>query len=58
MENTPINPENYTPSQTKKYSYGKRPLWHWILLYLIVGAVVYYLIYYFFLRNGVSGIKY
>ena len=29
-------------------AYGKRPLWQWILLYVIVGGVVYALIYYFF----------
>lgn len=58
MENTPIDQANYTPSQAKKYGYGKRPLWHWILLYLIVGAVAYYLIYYFFMRNGTGSITY
>lgn len=28
-------------------SYGKRPLWQWIVLYLIIGGIVYYAIYYF-----------
>lgn len=27
--------------------YGKRPLWQWILIYVIIGAIVYGLIYYF-----------
>lgn len=27
--------------------YGKRPLWQWILIYAVVGIVVYGLIYYF-----------
>ena len=29
--------------------YGKRPLWQWVVIYLIVGAVVYGLVYYFIL---------
>jgi hypothetical protein len=28
-------------------SYGKRPLWQWILLYIIIGGIIYALIYYF-----------
>jgi len=36
----------------KKYGYGKRPLWPWVLLYVIIGGVVYALIYYFFLANS------
>lgn len=27
--------------------YGKRPLWHWIIIYLIIGAIVYGAVYYF-----------
>jgi hypothetical protein len=33
------------------YGYGKRPLWQWILLYVVIGAVVYGAIYYFFLAK-------
>ena len=33
--------------QKKGYSYGKKPLWQWIVIYLIIGAIVYGLIYYF-----------
>ncbi len=29
--------------------YGKRPLWQWLVIYLIIGALVYGVIYYFFL---------
>lgn len=37
-------------------SYGKRPTWQWILLYIVAAAVVYGLIYYFFIKgNGSSG---
>ncbi len=28
-------------------AYGKRPLWQWVVIYLVIGAVVYGLIYYF-----------
>lgn len=31
--------------------YSKRPLWHWLLLYLVVGLVIYGLVYYFFLMK-------
>jgi len=27
--------------------YGKKPLWQWILIYLIIGAIVYAVVYYF-----------
>lgn len=33
-------------STQKKYNYGKRPLWQWIALYVIIGIIVYGLIYY------------
>lgn len=26
--------------------YGKRPMWQWILIYIVVGALVYGVIYY------------
>lgn len=36
-----------------KGGYGKRPLWQWILIYLIIGGIIYYAIYYFvFAKNG------
>ncbi len=37
--------------------YGKRPLWQWIAIYLIIGLVVYGLIYYFVLAKK-GGINY
>ncbi|HSX40011.1 MAG TPA: hypothetical protein VLF68_00150 [Candidatus Saccharimonadales bacterium] len=42
--------------EKKSYGYGKRPLWQWIVIYLIIGAIVYGAIYYFFLskRGGYS----
>jgi hypothetical protein len=29
--------------------YGKRPLWQWILIYIVVGGILYFLVYKFFL---------
>ncbi len=58
---TPQDQENQQPSQPvtesgakppAKGGYGKKPTWFWIVLYLVVGAVVYFLIYYFFLSDG------
>ncbi len=40
--------------------YGKRPLWQWVLLYVVVGGVVYAGIYYFVLakKGGYSSSSY
>jgi plastocyanin len=38
----------------KKSGYGKRPLWQWILIYVVIAAVLYGAIYYFFLRGHYS----
>ena len=35
-------------------AYGKRPLWQWIVLYLVIGAVVYGAIYFLFFNKGYS----
>lgn len=33
--------------------YGKRPLWQWILVYVIIGGIAYFLIYKFVIaKNG------
>ena len=36
----------------KKYS--KRPLWFWILLYVVLGTIVYLLVYFFFFADTVG----
>ncbi len=37
-------------------SYGTRPLWQWVLIYVIIGAVIYGLVYYFILsKRGGTG---
>lgn len=34
-------------AKSKKGDYGSRPLWQWLLIYLVIAVVVYGLIYYF-----------
>lgn len=36
--------------------YGKKPLWQWILIYILIGGLVYGLIYYFVLGKKSSNI--
>jgi plastocyanin len=36
-------------------SYGKRPLWQWIALYVVVAIVIYGLVYYFVLAKKSGG---
>lgn len=40
-----------------KSGYGKRPLWQWILIYIVIGAIVYGIIYYLVIAyRGQGGI--
>lgn len=32
--------------------YGKRPLWQWVLIYIVVGGLIYGAVYYFFLSKN------
>src|SRR5581483_1437082 len=49
---------NYQSGEpTKRYGYGKRPLWQWIVLYLLIGGIAYAVIYYVFFTKG-SGYSY
>ena len=53
MDNQPVQQEQPKDKTDYGKGYGKRPLWQWILLYVIVGAIVYGAIYYFvFAKNG------
>ncbi len=37
----------------KSGGYGKRPMWQWVLIYLVIGGVIYGLVYYFvFAKKG------
>lgn len=35
----------------KNDGYGKRPMWQWIVIYLVIGAIIYGVVYYFFFAN-------
>lgn len=40
---------------TEATGYNKRPLWQWVLIYLVIGVVIYGIIYYFvFAKKGGS----
>jgi plastocyanin len=41
--------------EDKKSAYGKRPLWQWIVLYVVVAIVIYGLVYYFVLAKKGGG---
>lgn len=41
--------EKYEKSYGK--GYGKQPLWQWILIYIVVGGLIYWGIYYFFIAK-------
>jgi hypothetical protein len=41
------NPDEQSP-QNKPKGYGKRPMWQWVVIYLVAAAVVYGLIYYLY----------
>lgn len=33
--------------------YSKKPLWQWVLIYLVIGGIIYWLVYYFyFVKSG------
>lgn len=44
------NQENQTPQ--KSGSYGKRPVWQWVVIYLIAAIIVYGIIYLVFFHKG------
>ena len=46
--------KNMADPQNKSYGYGKRPLWQWILLYVVIGAIIYGLIYFFVFAKKVG----
>jgi plastocyanin len=44
--------------QNNSYGYGKRPLWQWVLLYIVIGGIIYGLIYYFVFAKKGGGYNY
>ena len=57
MDNEKSNPEEQAEDAlpTQRHGYGKRPMWQWVLLYIIVGGVVYAAIYFIFIASGDGG---
>ncbi len=49
MEENNPNEQGGQPQQSSS-GYGKRPVWQWALLYLVIGGLLYWAIYYFFLK--------
>ena len=50
MEPQAPSPEPQKPAK----GYGKRPVWQWVVIYLIVAIVVYGLVYLIFFHNSGS----
>ncbi|HSX53458.1 MAG TPA: hypothetical protein VLF90_03780 [Patescibacteria group bacterium] len=46
--------DDKTPAKKPTKGYGKRPVWHWIVIYLVVAIIVYGLVYILFIRNKSS----
>ncbi len=40
------------PSKPGKKGYGKRPVWQWIVLYVVIAIIVYGIIYLIFFRHS------
>ncbi len=36
------------PQKRLNAGYGKRPVWQWVVVYVIGGVIIYGLVYYFF----------
>ncbi len=52
-----MDQEEEPKQPAKKYSkgYGKRPMWQWVLIYIVVAVVVYGVIYLIFFKGNGSG---
>jgi flagellar basal body-associated protein FliL len=46
--------DSQEPEQPQKPSkgYGKRPMWQWVVIYLVIAIIVYGLIYLLFIHKG------
>jgi len=46
-------------TESPKKGYAKRPMWQWVALYLVIGAVVYAIVWYLFIKgDSASGLGY
>ncbi len=55
-QNQPTQPAQAPAPAPKKPSkgYGKRPVWQWVLLYVVIAIIVYGLIYFLFIHKSGS----
>jgi len=42
-----MEPQDTQTPQPSNKGYGKRPVWQWVLIYLVIAIVVYGVIYWF-----------
>jgi hypothetical protein len=47
-----------SPSKKPSKGYGKRPIWQWLLIYVVVAVIVYGLIYLVFIHKSGSSSSY
>jgi hypothetical protein len=50
-----MDPDKPDEQQKPKKGYGKRPMWQWVLLYVILAIIVYGLIYIIFIHKSGTG---
>jgi flagellar basal body-associated protein FliL len=50
-----MEPNDSQSPQKPAKGYGKRPVWQWIVIYVVIAAVVYGLVYYLFIRHKGGG---
>ncbi len=44
--------EEKAPSTKPTKGYGKRPVWQWVVIYLVVAVIVYGLVYLLFIHKS------
>jgi magnesium-transporting ATPase (P-type) len=44
-------PAASTPAKPAKSGYGKRPVWQWVLIYVVLAVIVYGIIYFVWMRK-------
>jgi len=47
-----MEPDSQSPPPQKPNGYGKRPMWQWVLIYVVLAVILYGAIYYLFIRGG------
>lgn len=50
-----MDPEEPKTTKTANKGYGKRPVWQWVLIYLVIAIIVYGLIYLIFIHKSGGG---